>query len=49
MESTSANRQINKPDIIIRDYEKGTCMSIGVAFTGDRNVINKEAQKILID
>jgi hypothetical protein len=37
----------NKPDIIIRDNEKGTCMLIGVAISGDRNVIKKEAEKIL--
>jgi len=29
----------NKPDIIIRDNEKGTCMLIDVAITGDGNVI----------
>jgi hypothetical protein len=37
----------NKPDIIIRDNEKGTCMLIDVAISGDRNVIKKEAGKIL--
>jgi hypothetical protein len=37
----------NKPDIIIRDNEKGTCMLIDVAIYGDRNVIKKEAEKIL--
>jgi len=37
----------NKPDIIIRDNENGTCMSIDVAISGDRNVIKKEAEKIL--
>ena len=37
----------NKPDIIIRDNEKGTCMVIDVAISGDRNVIKKEAEKIL--
>jgi len=29
----------SKPDIIIRDNEKGTCMLIDVAVSGDRNVI----------
>jgi len=38
---------INKPDIIIRDNGKGTYMLIGVAISGDRNVIKKEAEKIL--
>jgi len=29
----------NKPYVIIRDNEKGTCMLIDVAISGDRNVI----------
>ena len=29
----------NKPDIIIRDNEKKTCMLIEAAISGDRNVI----------
>ena len=37
----------NKPDIIIRDNEKGTCMLIDVAISGDRNVIKKEGERIL--
>ena len=37
----------NKPDIIIRDNEKGTCMLIDVVISGDRNVVKKEAEKIL--
>jgi hypothetical protein len=37
----------NKPDIIIRDNEKGTCTLIDVAMPADRNVIKKEAEKIL--
>ena len=37
----------NKPDIIIRDNEKGTCMLIDVAISGVRNVIKKEGEKIL--
>jgi len=37
----------NKPDIVIHDNEKGTCMLIDVANPGDRNVIKKEAEKIL--
>ena len=37
----------NKSDIIISDNEKGTCMLIDVAISGDRNVIKKEAEKIL--
>ena len=37
----------NKPDIIIRDNEKGTCTLTDVAISGDRNVIKKEAEKTL--
>jgi hypothetical protein len=37
----------NKPDFVIRDYEKGTCMLLDVAIPGGRNVIQKEAEKIL--
>jgi len=33
----------NKPDIIISDNEKRTCMLVDVAISGDRNVIKKEA------
>ena len=34
----------NKPDIIIRDYEKGTCMLMDVAISGHKNAIKKEAE-----
>jgi len=44
---TDRNIPNNKPDTIIRDSEKGTCMLIDVAISGDRNVIKKEAEKIL--
>ena len=37
----------NKPDIIIRNNEKGTYLLIDVAISGDRNVIKKVAEKIL--
>jgi len=48
-QQVQTNRTIpnNKPDIIIRDNEKGTCMLIDVAISGDGNVIKKEAEKIL--
>ena len=41
------NRTIhnNKPDIIISDNEKGTCMLIDVAISGDRNVIKKKRNR----
>jgi hypothetical protein len=38
----------NKPDIVILDNEKETCMLMDVAIPGDRNVIQKEAEKIRI-
>jgi len=44
---TDRNIPNNKPDIIILDNEKGTCMLIDVAISGDRNVIKKEVEKIL--
>jgi len=37
----------NKPDIIIRDNESVTCVLIDAAISRDRNVIKKEAEKIL--
>ena len=37
----------NKPDIIIQDNEKRSCMLIDVAIPGDRNVIKKKPEKIL--
>jgi len=36
----------NKPDTIICYNEKGTCMLIDVAISGDTNIIKKEAEKI---
>jgi len=48
-QKVQTNRTVlnNKPDIIIRDNGKGTCMLIDVAISGDRNVIKKEPDKIL--
>jgi len=48
-QQVQADRTIlsNKPDIIVRDNEKGTCMLIEVAISGDRNVIKKKVYKIL--
>ena len=40
-------KKTDKPYIIIRDNEEETCMLIVVAISGDRNVIKKEAEKIL--
>ena len=37
----------NKPDIIIHYNEKGTCMLIDIAISGDRNAITREAKNIL--
>jgi hypothetical protein len=36
MESTGENIPNNKPNIIIRDNEKGTCTLIDVAISGDQ-------------
>jgi hypothetical protein len=36
-----------KPDIQIRDNERGTCMLRDVAISGDRNVIKKEGENFL--
>ena len=35
----------NKPDTIIWDKEKGTCVLIDTAISGDRNMIKGEAEK----
>jgi hypothetical protein len=37
----------NKPDIIIHDNNKRTCILMEVAIPRDRNMIMKEAEKIL--
>jgi len=37
----------NKADIIISDNKQGTCMLIDDAIPRDRNVIKREAEKIL--
>jgi hypothetical protein len=37
----------NKPDNIIRDNKKGTCTLLDAEIPGDRNVIKKDAEKIL--
>jgi hypothetical protein len=36
-----------KPEIIIHDNEKETCVLIDVTIPGGRNVIQKEVEKIL--
>ena len=42
---TDRNIPNNKPDIIIRDNEKGTCMLIDVAISGDQNVLKKRPRR----
>jgi len=37
----------NKLGFIIRDNKQGTRMVIDITFPGDRNVIKREAEKIL--
>jgi hypothetical protein len=44
---TDRNIPNNKSDNIIQDNKKGTCMLIDVAIPGDRNVMKREAEKIL--
>ena len=44
---TDSTSPSNKPGIIIRDNEKGTCMLIGAVISGNRNVFKKEAEKII--
>jgi hypothetical protein len=43
---TDRTTSSNKPDIVIWDNNKGISMLIDVAVSGDRNVIQKEAEKI---
>jgi len=43
----SATKKNDKPYIIIRDNEEETCILMVVGISGDRNVIKKEAEKIL--
>ena len=42
---TDRNIPNNKPGIIIRDNENGTCMLINVAISGDRNVIKRQPRR----
>jgi hypothetical protein len=39
------NNNNNNINIIIRDNEKGTCMLIDAAISGDRNVIKKKPRR----
>jgi hypothetical protein len=49
IQEVKTNRTIpnNKPDITIRCNEKGTCLLIDAAISGDRHSIKKEAKNIL--
>jgi hypothetical protein len=44
---TYRNIPNSKPDIITRDNEERTCVLVDVGIPGERNVIKKEAEKIL--
>jgi hypothetical protein len=44
---TDKTIRIGKPDVMVHDNGKGTCMLIDVAISGEINVIKKEAEKIL--
>jgi DNA modification methylase len=46
---TYRNISYKKPDLIIIDNKKGTWKLTDVANSGNRNVIKKEAEKILKD
>jgi len=46
-EQTNRTIPNNELGIVIHDNETGTCTFIDVAISGDRNVIKKEADKIL--
>jgi len=46
--TTNNNNNNNNNNNKIRDNEKGTCVLTDVAISGGRNVIKKEAEKILI-
>ena len=46
-DNNTTNNNNNKPDIIIRYNKQGTFMLIDVGISGDRNVITKEAEKIV--
>ena len=45
---TDRTTRNKKPDIIIRDNEKGTGMLIDTAIPGDRNVIKKSREDFKI-
>jgi hypothetical protein len=47
--STNKSNLNKKPDTIVPDNNKETCKLTDVANSGDRNVIKKEAEKILKD
>jgi len=44
---TDPTKPNNKPDIIIHGNEKGACVLINVAISGDINVIKKVVKMIL--
>jgi hypothetical protein len=46
-EQTDRNIPNNKMDILIQENEERTFMLIGVAISGDRNVIKKETEKTI--
>jgi hypothetical protein len=46
-EQTDTTVTDNKPNILIRDYEKWTRLLIDSDMAGDKNVVNKDTEKIL--
>ena len=48
-QAVHADREVtaNRPDIIIKNQKEKTCTLIDVAIPADRNVVQKEAEKML--
>jgi hypothetical protein len=42
---TDTNVPVNKQNILIRDYEKGTRLLIDNDLSGDKNVVNKKLRR----
>jgi hypothetical protein len=46
-EQTDRNISNNKMEILIQENDEGTFLLIGIAISGDRNVIKKEAENTI--
>jgi len=47
VETSHEGKVVIQPNVRVRDHENGICTLIKVAISGGRNVIKKEAEKIL--